>query len=180
VEVKQPVFGIDLLSPAALFFAVLATAIVFLIVAFLARATVRRAFGSLIAAVPLVFLVRAVDGLAGRLGWWRYPSVPIGDAPLAWYIAAALGYGAAVGLIGWRVLRRFGIAGLVVFVLLVGLVGVVRDYVYSTTTGLIEFGGGALPLVVDFLSYASAATLVQLLMLSIVGAPRSDRLAREN
>jgi hypothetical protein len=62
----------------------------------------------------------------------------------------------------------------------VGLVGVVRDYVYSTTTGLIEFGGGALPLVVDFLSYASAATLLQLLMLSIVGAPRSDKLAREN
>ncbi|MCX6027548.1 MAG: hypothetical protein NTY23_15095 [Chloroflexi bacterium] len=148
--------------------------------AFFTRATVRRAFGSLIAAVPLVPLVMMVDALAGRLGWWRYPSVPIGNTPLAWYIAAALAYGAAVGLIGWRVLRQFGGASLVVFVVLVGLVGVIRDYAYSTTTGLIKFGGGALPLWADFLSYACAAALVQLLMLWIVGTPRSDRLAREH
>lgn len=172
--------GIDLLSPAALLVAVVATGVIFALVVVFSRATVRRAAGALIASVPLVPLVMMVDALAGRLGWWRYPSVAAGHAPLAWYVAAALAYGAAVGLIGWRLLRRFGLKSLVVYAALVGLLGVTRDYAYSATTGLIEFGGGALPLVADFLSYGAAAALVQLLMLWIVGRPRSDRLAREH
>jgi hypothetical protein len=171
--------GIDLLSPANLFLTVAATAIIFLLVAFLARATLRRAVGALIAAAPLVPLVMAIDALAGRLGWWAYPSVPAGNAPVAWYVAGALAYGGAVGLIGWRALRRFGGASLWVFVALVGLVGVTRDFAWSTT-GLITLGSGALPLAADFLSYSSAAALVQLLMRWIVGAPDSDRLAREH
>ncbi len=172
--------GIDLLSPAALFFTVLATAVIFGLVAFFARATVRRAVGALIAAAPLVPLVMMIDVLAARLGWWRYPSVPAGNAPVAWYVAAALAYGAAVGLVGWRVLRRFGVASLAIFVAVVGLVGVSRDFAYSVTTGLIKFGSGRLPLAADFLSYASGAAMVQVLMLWIVGTPQSDGLARRH
>jgi hypothetical protein len=171
-------FGFDLLNPAVLILTIFMAAIIFALAAFFTRATLRRAVGALIAAVPLVPFVMLVDALARRQGWWIYPSIPVGNAPVAWYIAAALSYGAAVGLIGWRALRRFGRAAFPVFVLLVGLVGVTRDYAYSATTGLIQFGGGALPLIADFLSYASAAALVQLLMRWVVGPPRADRLAR--
>jgi hypothetical protein len=171
-------FGIDLLSPAALFATVLATVIVFVAAALISRATIRRAAGALIAAAPLVPLVMLIDTLAGRAGLWRYPSMPGGNAPLAWYIAGAIAYGAAVGLIGWRVLRRHGAHIVVVFALIVGLLGVSRDYAYSVSTRLIEFGGGPLPLVADFFSYACAAVIVQAIMWGVVGSPRSDPLAR--
>jgi hypothetical protein len=123
-------------------------------------------------------MVMCYDGIASRFGWWRYPSVTGGNAPLAWYVAAALGHGAAFGLVGWRVIRRWGMPGLLAFILLFAIFGVVRDYGYSTTTHFIIFGPGPIPLLADLLSYLSAAAVVQLLMPCIVGSARSDALAR--
>ena len=171
-------FGINLLSTPTLFATVLATAILFMAVAWLLRTTFRRAASALIAAAPLVLLVMGIDSVAGQAGWWRYPAVPVGHAPLAWYIASAIGYGAAVGLVGWRVLRRYGGRSLVWFALCVGLFGLARDYAYSVSAHLIEFGRGPLPLVADFCSYAVAAVIVQGIMWGVAGPPRSDPLAR--
>ena len=148
------------------------------VAAFFTRATRRRILGVLIAAAPVIPLVWAYDRIAAQLGWWRYPSVPAGSAPLAWYIAAALWYGAALGLVGWRVIRRWGTRGFVAFIVGFGLFGVARDYGYSVTTQLIVFGPGPIPLLADFFAYASAAVIVQLLMRWIVGPAQSDPLAR--
>jgi hypothetical protein len=173
-------FGIDLLSPVALSATVLATVIIFAATAFFTRATLRRTVGALVAAAPLVLLVMGIDSLAERAGWWRYPSLPGGQAPLAWYVAGALVYGGGVGLIGWRVLRRYGPRSLVTFAVIVGFVGVSRDYAYSVTTHLIEFGRGPLPLVADFCSYAVASVIVQAILWWGAGPPRSDPLARRH
>jgi len=168
----------NLLDPALLALGVAATTTMFAIVAFFTRVTPRRVLGALVAAMPVIPLVMFFDTIAARLGWWHYPSVTTASAPIAWYIAAALWYGAALGLVGWRVMRRFGTRGLVVFVPAFALFGLTRDYLYSITTGLIVFGEGAVPLLADWTAYGPAAALVQLLMYWTAGPPRSDPLAR--
>jgi len=169
---------LNLLDPALLALGVVATTTMFAIVAFVTRATPRRVLGALVAAIPVIPLVMFFDAIAARLGWWHYPSVTTGNAPLAWHIAAAVWYGAALGLVGWRVIRRFGTRGLVVFVPAFALFGLTRDYLYSITTGLIVFGKGPVPLLADWTAYALTAALVQLLMYRTAGPPRSDPLAR--
>jgi len=168
----------NLLAPALLALGVAATTIMFAVVAFVTRATWRRVLGALFAAIPVIPLVMFFDAIAARLGWWRYPSVTTASAPLAWYIAAAVWYGAALGLVGWRVIRCFGTRGLVVIVPAFALFGLTRDYLYSITTGLIVFGEGAVPLLADWTAYGLAAALVQLLMYRTAGPPRFDPLAR--
>ncbi|MDD5370359.1 MAG: hypothetical protein PHQ40_14850 [Anaerolineaceae bacterium] len=168
----------NLLSPTLLIASVATTAILFAIVAFFSRAGLRRIVGSLLAAIPVIPMVMFYDKIAARFGWWHYPSVTAASAPLAWYVAAALGYGAAFGLIGWRVIRRWQIRGLLAFLLLFALFGVARDYGYSVTTRFLVFGHGLVPLLADLFAYGSSAAVVQLLMRWIVGSAQSDVLAR--
>ena len=168
----------NLLDPRLLFAGIAITALMFVAVAFFARAGLRRIVGALIAAIPVIPMVMFYDKIAAEQGWWHYPSVTTASAPFAWYVAAALWYGAALGLVGWRVIRRWATPGLVVFLLLFALFGVARDFAYSVTTRLIVFGQGPIPLLADLFAYASGAAIVQLLMRWIVGSARSDALAR--
>ena len=167
------------LDPATLTLGVLTTTVLFAASAFFTRATWRRIAGVLIGALPIIPLVMFYDAIAARLGWWHYPSVTTGSAPLAWYIAAAMLYGAAFGLVGWRVIRRFGRPGLLGFLIVLALFGVARDYAYSRATNVIVFGSGAVPVIADLFAYASAAALVQLVMVWAAGPPASDPLARK-
>jgi hypothetical protein len=162
------------LAPATLALAVVASALAFGVVAFFTRATPRRMAGALVGALPVVPLVMFYDRVAGRLGWWHYPVVTTGSAPLAWYVTAALVYGAAMGLVGWRVIRRHGTLGLLAFLVALALLGVARDYAYSIATGLIAFGPGPVPLVADLVAYASVAAIVQAVMYLVVGPPGAD------
>ena len=170
----------NILDPKLLFASVAITAILFAIIAFFARAGLRRIVGALAAALPLIPLVMLYDRIAAQMGWWHYPAVTTTSAPLAWYVAAALGYGAGFGLIGWRVIRRWGRRGWLAFIMLFALFGVARDYAYSITTQLIVFGPGPAPLLADLFSYGSAAVVVQLLMRWMVGQAQSDALARKS
>lgn len=150
----------------------------FVVIAFFSRAGVRRILGVLLAAIPVIPMVMFYDKLAAQFGWWYYPAVTAASAPLAYYVASALGYGAAFGLIGWRAIRRWKMRGLLAFLLLFALFGVARDYAYSVTTQFIAFGPGSVPLLADLFSYTSAAVVVQLLMRWIAGPAQSDTLAR--
>ena len=169
----------NILSPSLLIASVAGTAILFIIVAFLTRAGTRRIVGVLISALPIIPMVMVYDKIAAHYGWWHYPSISTGSAPIAWYVASALGYGAAFGLIGWRVIRRWERGGWLAFVLLFAFFGVARDYAYSVTTQFIAFGSGPVPLLADLFAYGSAAAVVQLLMRWIVGPAQSDGLARK-
>ena len=168
----------NLLSPTLLVASVTITAILFAIVAFFSRAGLRRIVGVLLAAIPVIPMVMFYDKIAAQFGWWHYPSVTAANAPLAWYVAAALGYGAAFGLVGWRVIRRWEMRGLLAFLLVFALFGVARDYGYSLTTRFILFGPGPIPLLADLFAYGSSTAVVQLLMRWIVGPAQSDALAR--
>ena len=166
------------MEPTILGISVGATVVLFGISAYLTRARLQRAVGALIASVPIIPLVMFYDMLARRIGWWHYPAVKTGDAPLAWYISAALFYGAALGLVGWRVIRHYGKLGTVSFLVCLAIFGVARDYLYSIVTDFIAFNGGWVAYFVDLLAYASAAALVQIIMYYIAGPPKSDQLAR--
>ncbi len=168
----------DFADPQVLAFGVAVAVVLFGAFAFFTRANWRRILGVLAGSLPLVFLIALYDAVAARLGWWRYPTVPGGRAPLAWYVMGALFYGACLGLVGWRVIRRWGGRGLAGFLAAFALFGVTRDYLYSITNGLIVFGPGPVPLLLDLCAYASCAALVQLVMLWAAGRPRRDRLAR--
>jgi hypothetical protein len=168
----------NLLDPNLLIASVAFTAIMFAVIAFFTRAGIRRIMGALISAIPIIPLVLIYDTIAARFGWWYYPSFPSGHAPLAWYLATALGYGGAFGLIGWRIIRRWAMPGLVTFIVFFSVFGIARDYAYSMTTQIIIFGNGPIPLLADLFSYASAIIIVQLLMRWIVGPAQSDALAR--
>ncbi len=166
------------LDPTTLLVGVFVTTILFAISAFFTRAPLRRMAAALLAAIPIIPLVMFYDAMAARLGLWHYPSVHSGSAPLAWYIAAAMLYGAAFGLVGWRTVRHFGRRGFIGFLIGLALFGVARDYAYSRTTDFIEFGGGWVPVMADLAAYASAAALVQIVMRWLAGPPGSDSLAR--
>jgi hypothetical protein len=151
-------------QPAVLIGSVFAGAILFALTAYFTRAPWRRAAAALIASIPVVPIVMIYDSIAARFGWWQYPSLAGAPAPVAWYIAAALWYGAGFGLIIWWATARFGKAGLAAFIFGEALIGLGRDLFYAKVSGLILFGPGILPLAVDFFAYASVAALVQWLM----------------
>src|SRR5260370_25013326 len=125
-------------------------------------------------------MIMLYDVVASRRGWWHYPSVTGSQAPLAWYVAAALWYGAALGLVGWRVIRRFGGAGLTAFLVTFAILGVARDYLHSISTRLIVFCSGPLPFIADLFAYASGAAVVQLFIYLIPGPPQKHPPSRNS
>jgi len=171
--------NIDPFDPTTLVRGTIGTVILFALMAFFTRATTRRIIGALIGSLPLIAMVMFYDSIASRLGWWRYPSVPVGSpGPFLIYIDAALFYGAGLGLVGWRIIRRYGRRGLIGFLIGFALFGVTRDYIMGATTGAIDFGPGPLPFIADLFAYASPQAIVQLVMYWIAGAPDSEPLAR--
>lgn len=166
------------LDPTFLVYLILALFVIFILFAFFTRASWRRVGAVLVSSIPIIFLVMGYDKIAAQFGWWWYPSVMTGSAPLDWYISSALIYGASLGLIGWRVIRRWSWTGLVVFLIVFTAFGVTRDYIYSTTTSFIRFGPGLIPLLADCFAYASSALIVQALMYWLAGRPDTDQLAR--
>lgn len=171
--------NIDPFDPATLVRGTIATAILFVVMAFFTRATFRRTLGALAGSIPLIPMVMLYDSIASRLGLWRYVSMPVGSpGPFIWYIDAALFYGAGLGLIGWRIIRRYGRRGLIGFLIGFAIFGVTRDYIMSMTMGGIEFGPGPLPVLADLFSYASPQAVVQLVMYWIAGPANADPLAR--
>jgi hypothetical protein len=92
-----------LFDPTTLVGGTIATAIIFIVIAFFTRTKARRIFVVLVGSLLLIPMVMIYDIIAARFGLWHYPVAPGGaPGPFAWYLSAALFYGAALRLIGWR------------------------------------------------------------------------------
>ena len=150
----------------------------FLIAAYFSRAGQRRIFGVTIASCLVAIYVMGMDYFAAKMNWWHYPAYVNGYGPIEWYITLGLAYGGALGFVGWRILRRFGLKGFAIFVIGFTTYGITRDYVASSVSNIIIFSSGPIPWIADFCSYASALILVQLILLVLVGTPKSDKLVR--
>ena len=142
------------------------------------RPTRRRLSGALVGGAVVAGLNVLVDVGAHRLGWWWYPSVPTSYGPPWFYVATGLWYGAGVALIGWRMLRRFGRAGLGVLLAFMAIYGPVRDYLGAAVTGEIVFGPGFSPVLADALSWVTLTAVGQAVMWCLAGPPQADHLAR--
>ena len=100
-----------------------ATCLVFLVCVHFTRPPAARSLAALLSGVPVVGVNIAADVLAYQWGWWRYPGVgDHGVGPVFWYIGAAIGV-SGLTLIGWRVHRRWGFGGTIVFLLAFALYG---------------------------------------------------------
>ena len=151
----------------------LASSVVILgLAAYFTRARLRRIL--IAAAGGVLFALGNVgwDVLADRMDWWRYPD---GASPL-WYVAAGLGF-TGIGLIAWRVDRRYGTRGIVRLFILFALYGLARDFALSRfVSDAIEFGGGIVPWLVDFGAWLALTMFAVGVQMVIEPDTRSERL----
>lgn len=149
---------------------------VFAAAVWLTRAGPKRASAALAGGVLAALLNICWDVLAGRMDWWVYQVSGDTLATLALSISVAFVFGAAAGLVGWRMMRAMGWTGVATFFAgYVGL-GMLRDHMLATNVSLFAFGPGAVPQVMGGVGYLSLAMAVQVVMLIMAGPPRGDAL----
>jgi len=142
------------------------------------RATARRVLGALVGGVAVAAVGYGVELACQALGLWYYPSDDTGRGPLLMYPSLAFLW-ATLALIGWRVVRRFGWRGEVVFLAAVALLGTLRDYfVAGQALGVIVLAPGATTVLVEIVCWAGQTALTQALMWLVAGPAAADRLAR--
>ena len=145
---------------------------------YLTRATMRRVAGALSGGIVVAIVGVGIEATAHKFGWWRYPGVDSPYGPPLIYPCAMLML-ATVALIGWRVTRRLGCRGQLVFLGCLAVIGTARDYIWATQRpDLIVFNPGIGIVLVDAACWLILAVLAQLVMLWVAGPARSNRLAR--
>ena len=107
---------------------------------------------------------------------WRYPSDDTGYGPLAMYPALVLIF-AFLSLIGWRIIRRFGWRGEIVFLAVIAVLGTIRDYKVAQATGIIALTPGITTVLVDLVAWTGLTALAQGVMRLVAGPAVADRLA---
>ncbi len=126
----------------------------------------------------VAFAGAGVEALAHAQGWWSYTSAdtPYGPLALFPFLVAAFAF---LALIGWRVARRFGSAGLGVFLGILAVVGTLRDYLLAgKVMGLIVFAPGVVLVIIDAFLWLGLTALSIAVMRAVSGPARDDAFAR--
>jgi hypothetical protein len=148
------------------------------VLTYFTRATRRRFLGALAGGLAVAVVGVGVEILFQTLGFWHYPSAEQPYGPLLMYPVVALMW-AGYSLIGWRVMRRFGWRGQVVFLAAVTVLGTFRDYlVAGQALGMIALAPGVATVLVDAVCWAGLTGLAQGVMRLVAGPAAADRLAR--
>lgn len=164
------------MSTSVLLAICLASPAVFAAVVWMTRAGGKRAAAALAGGVVAAVLSIGWDSLAAHEAWWTYPATNDVLATLAIALSVAFVFGAAAGLVGWRMMRGMGWSGVATFFAgYVGL-GVLRDYLLAAHTDLMVVGGDAMPALMGALGYLMVALAVQVTMLLMAGLPTRDAL----
>ncbi len=144
--------------------------------AYFTRATPRRIVGAIAGGVVVAVVGIGIEILCQTLGFWHYPSTRDRYVPPLMYPLLGLSF-ATLALIGWRVTRRFGSIGQIVFLSAVIVIGTVRDYVEAQALGIIVLAPGIPTVIVDAVCWGGLTVLVQVVMRLIAGPSKLDRLA---
>lgn len=147
--------------------------LLFAIAAYFTKADLRRVGAALLGAAAAALVNMEWDLLAARFGWWRYAFSTDALPPILLYVVAGLVFGGALGLVGWRVIRRFGLSGAFGFFATFVALGVLRDASYAARGDLLVFEPGWAPYVADALGWFSLAAIAQAAIWFAGNAPSS-------
>src|SRR5215831_17959232 len=153
-----------------------------LLVIYFAKASLRRVGAALLGGIAGGLLNVVADLLAFALGWWHYASTHPAYAPPWFYVTAGLGYGPVLSLIGWRIERRFGRRGVLIFLACIAIYGPLRDYLGTAAASasgfhLLVMTPAPLAVLADALCWVGCVGLAMLVMRLVAGPARTDRLA---
>jgi hypothetical protein len=148
------------------------------VVAILTRATARRIAGALAGGTALAFVALGIIAIGEKLGWWHMTITWEPYFLTLLLIDFAISC-AAIYLITWRIARRFGGRGLWVVVVVLAVLGPVRDYQYMARfPEWGAYGPGIAPVLAIAATYVIMVVLGQSVMRLVAGPAREDRLAR--
>jgi hypothetical protein len=171
MTLPQPLPQLMLLA-SAVYVVLLGTTIYF------TRATTRRVLGALAGGGMAAVAGFGVEVICQALGLWRYPADDTGYGPPLMYPVIVLMF-AVLPLIGWRVVRRFGWRGELMFLAVIAVVGTFRDYmVAQEATGIIALTPGIATVLVDLAAWSGLTALAQGVMRLVAGPAGADSLAR--
>lgn len=151
---------------------------VFIAALYFTRAGIRRTLGALAGGAIFGIIGLAAVILGERQHWWVIPdnSVP--------HFYSLLWLGLAISsapdyLVLWRIVRRFGMRGLVWSVVIVAIIGPPRDYAIAAAFPTwMTFSPGIAPVVADDLVYIMLVLVGYAVMRAISGPDQADALAR--
>lgn len=144
------------------------------------RATARRVAGALAGGAAVAVVGIGVEMLAHTMGWWRYPFVDTPYGPPLMYPVVVVVM-AALALLGWRVSRRWGWRGQLVFLVAVTVLGTLRDYrVAAWSPEIFVLAPGIGPMLADAACWTGTVALAQAVMRLVAGPAGSDALARRH
>ncbi len=144
------------------------------------RAPSRRVMGALAGGAAAGGLGLGAMVLGEGLGVWRVfiPSTP--GVCVLFYLGFAISC-SPVYLITWRVARRFGWRGLAVCLIVVGVIGPPRDYLFAAVHAeWMVFAPGVAPILADAATYVGIVALGHAVMRFVSGPARESRLARQS
>ena len=129
--------------------------ILFLVIAVLIRPPWKIIGCALIAGLVVGGVNMLGDLVANAFGLWHFPFTEAAVAPPYMYLNSVLFYGAGIiGLLGWRIRRKWGWKGAIIFLLVFPFFALARDAsgsaIADTSGALIIWGPGGAPYVADF------------------------------
>jgi len=149
----------------------------FAVLAYFTRATRRRLLGALAGGLTVAVVGVGVETLFQTLGFWHYPGVDQRYGPVLMYPLVVLLW-AGFALIGWRVMRRFGGRGEMVFLVVVTLFGTARDFAVAwLRPDLIAMTAGVALVAIDLILWGGLTALAQGVMRLVAGPATADPLA---
>jgi hypothetical protein len=150
----------------------------FAVILVAARPNRRRFLGALAGGVSVAVVGVGIESLFHILGFWRYPSVDQPYGPVAIYPLVVVVF-TGVALIGWRIMRRFGWAGELIFLATLTTLAVLRDFlVAEKVLGIIVFAPGITTVLVDAAIWIGIVALAQTMMWFVAGPSAADPLGR--
>jgi len=160
------------------------SAVALLVIIGLTRPGLRRLFGALLGGLFFAALALVLDRVAFQLALWHYPFTHSASGPLGFYVAAGFFYGAGMALVGWRITRRFGRLGVLIWLSCFAIYGPSRDELgaaLASRAGLqvLVFAPGSVPVLVDALGWVVCVAGALLVMRLVARPDQADRLARQ-
>ena len=147
----------------------------FMLSAYFTHATRRHILGAIVGAGLYSLINYLWDRVAANFGWWAYPAwSDSGQFPSTAYILSGIVGGGAMGLVGWRIIRRWRWKGFAGFLLFWAVYAIVHDYGGSllfASSGLMLFGAGPMPVIAIMLWYISGNALPPIVIWLIGDSP---------